>query len=102
MINDFDAVALALTEDGKFPPVPKYQASVPPRPRKKSQREHSPFDDEDIIPRFSDFLHQLCAGMLEYLLRLSFVVARLSKSGRGHRYRSDRRGGVISSRRGGF
>ena len=51
-----------------------------------SNRENSPFHSEAIVARFSDFLHQLCSGVLEHFLRRSFVVAWFSKSGRERRY----------------
>ena len=88
MVNDFDAAALALAEDGEFAPIPNHQASVrtvlscPVHPGK---REDASFDNEDVVARLSDFLHQLGAGVLEHLLRLRFVVARRGEAGEAGR-----------------
>ena len=85
MVDDLDAVALALAEDGEFPPVPNHHASVRtvlPRPGK---REDAPFDNEDVVARLPDLLHRLCARVLEHLLRLRLVVARGRQGGEGAR-----------------
>ena len=65
--------------------VPNHQELEPLLP-KKSKRENSPFHNKGIVARFPDFLHQLCSGVIEHPLRLSFVAALLNKSGRVWRY----------------
>ena len=89
-VDDFNAMAFVLLEHGESPP-----GTESPRIRtttsKKSKRENLPFHNEVIIARFSDFLHQLCSGMIEHPLRLSFVVAQLNKG----RYGSTTSAGVV-------
>ena len=90
MVDDFDAAALALAEDGEFAPIPNHQASVRtvlscPVLSHPGKREDAYFDNEDVVARLSDFLHQLGAGVLEHLLRLRFVVARGGEAGKAGR-----------------
>ena len=79
MVDDFNAVAFALTER-ELPPGPE-TPTIRTTPSGEQTRKLT-LHNEDTIARLSGFLHQLCSGMLGFFLRLRLVVTRLSKSWR--------------------
>ena len=60
MVDDFDAAALALAEDGEFPPIPNHQASVLTVLSCPGKREDAPFDNENVVARLPGFPARAC------------------------------------------